>query len=232
MIAPIVLWLGLAGKFHLPAENLSVGLTIDTGLSIAVFVTSCGLEVVDGGPANVPLYLNIVTAWYAVTAALQVLTTSMIAFKLLQHRRALNKHGLAASASGLGYISLASVLAESAVVYTIATIAYIPMIRLEAPVELWWGQVVDSLAVRVVRFITSFQRLTLRQFLNPAFIILLVVLGRSYTAASLSTPHSTLQFTTRSTAGQESTIFPTKTTVSRERDFEMKGRGDVPEPAM
>jgi hypothetical protein len=160
MIPPFMLWLGLAGIYHLFAVNLSRKLTLVEGLSILVFVTTCGLEVVDGGPANIPLYFNTTTAWYAVTATLQVLTTGMIAFKLLQHRRALNKHGLAASANGLGYISLASILTESAILYTIATAAFIPMIRLNIPVQIWWGQVVNSLAVRVFCSISSTDCLT------------------------------------------------------------------------
>jgi hypothetical protein len=146
MIAPIMLWLGLAGDVHLLAAGLSGRLILETVLSVMVFVTSCGLEVAYGGPANIPLYHNVTTAWYATTAALQIVTTGMIALKLIQHRRALNTQ-LAASANGLGYISLAGVLAESAVLYTICTVAYIPMMRISEPVQIWWGLVVNSLAV-------------------------------------------------------------------------------------
>jgi hypothetical protein len=119
-----------------------------------LFVTSCGLELEHGEPASVLLYFNTTTAWYAVTAALQVVTTSMIVLKLLQHRRALNKR-LATSANGLGYISLAGVLAESAALYTISTIAYIPMIRFSDQVQIWWGIVVNSFAVRAFCTILS-----------------------------------------------------------------------------
>jgi hypothetical protein len=148
MTIPIMLWITLTGEHGIATKQSCWQLTCYAGLSIAVFVTSCGLDVVDGGPVNIPLYFDVATAWYSITSALQILTTGMIAAKLLQHRRALGKH-LASSSSGIGYVSLTGILAESAVVYTISSIAFIPMFRSDSPVQLWWGQVVGSLAVRL-----------------------------------------------------------------------------------
>jgi hypothetical protein len=127
---------------------LYVWLTLETGLGVAQFVTSCGLEVEHGEPANYVLYFSVSTAWLAVTATLQIVTTGMIVLKLLHHRRAVNKQ-LAAAGNGLGYISLSGILAESAALYTICTIAYIPMVRSSSPVQIWWGMVVNSLVVSV-----------------------------------------------------------------------------------
>jgi hypothetical protein len=123
---------------------------------MAVFVTSCGLKTIDDSPVNMLLYYDIVTAWYAVSATLQLLTTGMITAKLLLHRRYLSKRGISASTGGLEYQSLAGVLAESALIYTVATIAYIPMFRSNSPVQIWWGQFVSCLAVCSSSFIRAY----------------------------------------------------------------------------
>jgi hypothetical protein len=113
-------------------------------------VTACGLQVSQGEPVNVALYFDITTAWLSTTAALQVLTTGMIAFKLLSHRRTLIKSG-ASHVDGTQYTSLAGLLSESALIYTAASVAYIPMVRANSPIVYWWGQVVGSLVVRTLR---------------------------------------------------------------------------------
>jgi hypothetical protein len=115
---------------------------------MAVFVTSCGLKTIDGSPVNMMLYYDVVTAWYAVTATLQLFTTGMIMAKLLLYRRSLRKYGIPAFANGLQYQSSMGIFAESALVYTMATVAFIPMFRSNSPVQIWWGQFVGSLAVR------------------------------------------------------------------------------------
>jgi hypothetical protein len=102
-----------------------------------------------GGPLHLPPALAIATTFYVLTAALQLLTTSLIVFKLLSHRRELLKQGLDTS-HGVPYVSLAGMLAESSGFYALASIAYVPLIRSNNPVQIWWGQVVASLVVREV----------------------------------------------------------------------------------
>jgi hypothetical protein len=208
---------------------------LGAGISIAIFVTSCGLQVVDGAPVNTLLYYNMTTLWYSATTALQVITTSMIIIKLLQHRRALGKH-LALTSSGVGYVSLMNILAESALLYTASTVTFIPMFRSDSPIQIWWGQVVGSLAVCSPYVFVEELRLTFVQFLNPAFIILRVVMGQSYVSATYGPASSTLQFPIRNTvtdqwrsnpAEQDSSIFSTKPMTSHEKDLEMSVRCDV-----
>jgi hypothetical protein len=91
--------------------------------------------------------LTIVTVFYSVTAALQLLTMGMIVFELLRHRRELYKQGLDASHRA-AYVSIAGIIAKSAVIYPLAAVAYIPMFRTNNSAQIWWGQVVASLVVR------------------------------------------------------------------------------------
>jgi hypothetical protein len=97
-----------------------------------------------GGTLHLPSVLVSSTAFYSITAALQIVTTSMIVFKLLGHRWELRKQGFSHNTA---YVSLAGILAESAGIYAIATVAYIPMFRSDNPVQIWWGQLVASLVV-------------------------------------------------------------------------------------
>jgi hypothetical protein len=73
----------------------------------------------------------------------------MIAFKLFQLRRQLRAYEREVSKVEHNrlYISFAGVLVETAALYTITTITYVPMLRSNAAAAVWWGQVVQSLAV-------------------------------------------------------------------------------------
>jgi hypothetical protein len=115
------------------------------GSSFPLALLCAGQEA--GGPLHLPPALAIATAFYALTAALQLLTMGLIVFKLIIHRLELRKQGLDAS-HGVPYVSLAGMLAESSGIYAFASVAYIPMIRSNSMVQLWWGQVVASLVVR------------------------------------------------------------------------------------
>jgi hypothetical protein len=78
--------------------------------------------------------------------------------------------------------------------------------------------------------------LTLTQFLNPAFIILRVVMGQSYVSAPSGAASSPLQFSSRNilsnqwqmdNAEQDSGIFPTKPTAAHDETIEMSVRCDT-----
>jgi hypothetical protein len=116
-----------------------------SGVSFPLALLCAGQEA--GGPLHLPPSLAIATAFYSLTAALQLLTMCLIVFKLIGHRLELRRQGLDVLHS-VPYVSLAGMLAESSGIYAFSSIAYIPMLRSNNPVQLWWGQVVASLVVR------------------------------------------------------------------------------------
>jgi hypothetical protein len=146
---PILLWLALFGTVFIilyKIPHIMTGTMLGSSFPLALLCAGQGA----GGPLHLPSPLAIATAFYSLTAALQLLTMGLIVFKLIIHRLELRKQGLDAS-HGVPYVSLAGMLAESSGIYAFASIAYIPMIRSNNPVQLWWGQVVASLVVRYAR---------------------------------------------------------------------------------
>jgi hypothetical protein len=85
---------------------------------------------------------------YSLSAALNILVTSMIVIKLLLHRRrSINiSHGY----TGDVYISVIGVLAESAALYTIATLTYVVLNAYENPARTWWQGIMMAMSVSCV----------------------------------------------------------------------------------
>jgi hypothetical protein len=77
----------------------------------------------------------------------------MICFKLLRHKRRMDGHGRAYHDSGAAYISIISILVESAAVYAASCVIWAVLSFTGNPAGLWFNGVVASAAVCMIRII-------------------------------------------------------------------------------
>jgi hypothetical protein len=112
-------------------------------------------------------YTTIPTAFWSLSVSLNVLTTLLVATKLLAHRREMLRLGVAMHDSVREYTSVVGILAESATLYALTGVIYIALFTHNVPVA-------DP-------FSTIFAAAS---YLCPALIQLRVAQGVAYTSRS------------------------------------------------
>jgi hypothetical protein len=91
------------------------------------------------GPLSLPSIDVLASAFYSLSALLQITITAMITYKLTMVRQRLKIGGV--------YTSIIEVLAESAALYTVATIIFLVLLITRSDAEVWWGQLLYSISV-------------------------------------------------------------------------------------
>jgi hypothetical protein len=122
------------------------GSPITTSLCIVIYLSFIAIAIVKnlvhfstqfGGPLALPNVHNISTAYFCLTASLNVLVSILIAAKLLYFRR------LSAM-----YMSIVAIVVESAALYTTCSVIFVILDNVRSPAGFWFGAVVNCSAVR------------------------------------------------------------------------------------
>jgi len=136
--------------------------------------------------------VDLGVGFHACTVTLNVIATTLIAGRLLQHRRVLQDLG--SSDHGGQYVSLLAVFAESGALYAIAGIIYIPMYATESPYIYIFAPILEAAAC-----------------IAPSLILLRISLGVAVDMKSKTLQITTLGFARRqdhATTFAESTFEP------------------------
>lgn len=89
-------------------------------------------------------FVSFGTSFYSISIALNVLTTALIAGKLIYHQRQMSKIRQSSE-----YLSLVAILVESAAVYSLTGIVYIPLFALNLPQQYAFASLLGSATVSV-----------------------------------------------------------------------------------
>jgi hypothetical protein len=113
-------------------------------LPIAVYLSFIGVAIAInlslsnhfGGSLALPNVHVLTTAFFPLSAGLNVLVTILIAAKLLYFRHHVGK-----------YLTIIVVLVESAALYTTCSVVFVILDQIRSPAEFWFGAVVNCSAV-------------------------------------------------------------------------------------
>jgi hypothetical protein len=98
-----------------------------------------------GGPINITLH----EIFFVATIVCNVLATAAIVTRLVLHQRSLRTIGLADRPNFSEYATIAGVLTESAALYAVIGIIYLPIYILQLPVTPAISSVFGALSVRL-----------------------------------------------------------------------------------
>lgn len=98
-----------------------------------------------GAAYGSPLISQLGTAFWSISVSLNVISTSLIAGQLLWHRRSLQQVGLH---QGDKYIGITAILVESAGLYSICGLIYIPLFAQNLPLQYPFSALLNSVTVR------------------------------------------------------------------------------------
>lgn len=94
---------------------------------------------------GVKLISDLGTAFWSISVSLNVISTLLIAGRLLWHQRSLRQIGLQHSNQ---YTDIVAVLAESAALYSICGLIYIPLFALNLSLQYPFSALFNSAAVQ------------------------------------------------------------------------------------
>jgi hypothetical protein len=98
-------------------------------------------------PAIADVNLQLHEAFFVMTIASNIFSTAAIAARLVMHRRALRSIGMASRPSFSEYTTVAGVLAESAALYAVVGILYLPFYMRQGPGAAVLSSVFQALVV-------------------------------------------------------------------------------------
>jgi hypothetical protein len=99
-----------------------------------------------GAIFGIPLISNLGTAFWSISVSLNVVSTLLIAGQLIWHQRTLRQAGFR---HGNQYMTIAAILAESAALYSIAGLIYIPLFARDLTLQYPFSALFNSMAVRI-----------------------------------------------------------------------------------
>lgn len=117
-------------------------------LKLARIVNGVAKSIVSARPDSAfgqHLFVIYGTSFWSISVALNVLTTLLIAGKLLYHQREMSRLGQPSK-----YLSLVAICVESAAIYSISGLVYIPLFALNLPHQYAFSALVGSATVRLL----------------------------------------------------------------------------------
>jgi hypothetical protein len=104
-----------------------------------------------GGPLRMAQSNILITAFYSLSSLLQIIITGMITTKLVRVHRQMDRRNENTKRISSLYVSIISVLAESAALFTIASIVFFALLNTNSNAQIWWGQLLTSLSASSLR---------------------------------------------------------------------------------
>jgi hypothetical protein len=135
------------------------------GLGIALELSCLGTDL--GGPISFSRTVHVALPFYGLSIGLTLVTTGLIAYKLLSHRRKLRRAGMNLGNALKTYASVSNIIIESGLLYTIFGVLYFPLQILDLPA---------STPIGVIFTCTT--------FISPALIQLRITEGVAYSEES------------------------------------------------
>jgi hypothetical protein len=145
------------GMFHIA--------DIYPGLGIALELSCLGKDM--GGQISLSQAIHLGLPFYGLSIGLTLITTALIAYKLLSHRRELRRAGINLANALDTYASVSNIMIESGLLYTIFGVIFFPL------------QILDLPAVTPIGVI-----FTCTTFISPALIQLRIAEGVAYSEES------------------------------------------------
>jgi hypothetical protein len=120
-------------------------LTVTSASAIALLIETAK----PGAVFGMVLISDFGTAFWSISLSLNVISTTLIAGKLMWHQRSLRQAGIPQSDQ---YMSIAAILAESAALYSISGLIYIPLFARDLTLQYPFSALFNSAAVRIELF--------------------------------------------------------------------------------
>jgi hypothetical protein len=108
-------------------------------IAVTVMMNLLPLSAQFGGPVPLPEVAPLAIAYYSLSAALNVLTTGLIATKLIR------------SEFSASYVSIVALLVESAVLYTVCSVTFVALDQSSSSAKTWFAALVTCMAVSISR---------------------------------------------------------------------------------